>query len=324
MDLNKLKGIIVAVALGDALGAPHEFKYQQVEYTGKLEYPVKLFNRFQGESVYPVGSVTDDTQMTMVLFRHLIVNELTYNPEKIVLEYEQWAKSAKFLGKNTRELFKGVTTYKGYLNRYAKKFNIPVSDWTQKSGASTARGPISDDIIGNWTQSNGSLMRCSPFVLFTDYGNLMTDIKLTNPHPNNIQAGLIYIYIMRELAVNNHLPPIDELFKYTESWDITQVLNDVKNKTVRSIFEKSVKGWVCTALYCALYSIYNIPTFKEAAEYFIKQKGDTDTNAAILGALYGARDGFQKLYLENKDNLDILLRNDELKDLDVLLEVYHQ
>jgi len=295
MNFDKLKGTIVAVALGDA----HEFRHNKAEYTGKLEHNVVLFNRFQGESVYPVGSITDDTQMTMIILNH-IVNNKGYYPEKIVLEYEKWATTAKMMGKNTRELFKGVTTHKGYTSRYNKKFI--------------------DTSINEWTQSNGSLMRCSPFVIFNDYNALQTDVKLTNPHPINIESGFIYMFVMRNLLINDKLPDIDELFKYTNQPAIKDMIMDVKTRMARPISDKSVKGWVVTALYCALYSIYHIPTFKEAAEYFIKQKGDTDTNCAILGGLYGARDGFNKLYLENVYNIDLILKtNKELANLDYLI-----
>ena len=122
---------------------------------------------------------------------------------------------------------------------------------------------------------------------------------------------------MKSLADKNELPDIDSLFKYTKSVDIILVLQDVKNKVIRDIAPKKVKGWVITAFYCALYSIYNIEDVDVAFSFFITKKGDTDTNAAILGALYGAKLGYIKLYELCKDNIDILLQNNLiLKDVD--------
>ena len=49
-------------ALGDALGAPHEFRQNYCNvYTGKLELQSFRFNRFKKETTYyPVGAVSDD------------------------------------------------------------------------------------------------------------------------------------------------------------------------------------------------------------------------------------------------------------------------
>ena len=313
---DKLKGILIALALGDALGAPHEFKYtKHYKYTGTLEYPVKLFNRFQGESVFPVGSVTDDTQMTLTLAVQ-IIQDNKYIKDNVILAYEKWASTAKMLGKNTRALFKGVTTLKGYQNRYTKTFSVPQSEWTQ---------------------SNGSLMRCTPFVIFESYDNLIEDIKLSNPHPVNIETGILYVFILKNL-IQGYLPTIESLLQHIKEPAVIAVLHDVANKIDREIKGpfcssteskkdndvKDIKGWVCTALYCSLYSIYHIPNLSDAYRYFIEKGGDTDTNAAILGALYGARDGYQKLRESESKNIDIILHcpfigpesNPILKDID--------
>ena len=138
MNADKIKGILLGVALGDALGAPHEFHYQKNEYTGELIYEVKLFNRFHGESIFPIGSVTDDTQMTLTLANQ-IIKDKGYNRDNIILAYEKWAATGKMMGKNTRALFKGVKTVKGYQNRYDKIFSAPITEWTQSNGSLNRR-----------------------------------------------------------------------------------------------------------------------------------------------------------------------------------------
>ena len=138
MDTDKIKGILIGLALGDALGAPHEFKYQKDVYTGKLIYEVRLFNRFHGETIFNVGSVTDDTEMTFALLRQ-IIKDGDYVKDNVILAYEEWANHGKMLGKNTRALFKGVKTVKGYQNRYEKIFSVPMGEWTQSNGSLNCR-----------------------------------------------------------------------------------------------------------------------------------------------------------------------------------------
>jgi ADP-ribosylglycohydrolase len=298
MSVDKLKGVFIALALGDALGAPHEFRYSPKNYTGKLEFPIKHINRFHGETVYPVGTVTDDTSMTLVLANQITIDR-RFVKDNVILAYEKWANGTKMLGKNTRELFKGIKTVKGYNNRYQKKFSEPVD---------------------TWTQSNGSLMRCSPFVIFKEYLTLIEDTKLSNPHPVNQECGVIYINVMHHLFYGGVLPNIEKLLEYANQPPVRDVILDVKNKVIRDVAPREVKGWVCTALYCALYSIYHIEDIREAFKFFINKNGDTDTNAAILGALYGAKYGFKLLYEQNSENIDILISaNDNLKNLDILV-----
>jgi len=313
MNPDKIKGIFIGLALGDALGAPHEFNYQHNEYTGKLIHEVKLFNRFHGETVFNVGSVTDDTQMTLTLANQIIrdnyLSEVPiYNKNNVILAYEEWATHGKMLGKNTRALFKNIKTVKGYEGRYNKIFSTSKEEWTQ---------------------SNGSLMRCTPLVIYPDFNPLIIDTALTNPHPVNKDCGIIYSYILKLLSVGRQLPLIDELINYTREQAIIDAITDVKNKVLRDVSPKNVKGWVVTAFYCALYSIYNIDGINEAFKIFITMKGDTDTNGAILGALYGAKLGYNKLYenVINKDNIDILLSNNtilnNIDDIsDKLLKIY--
>ena len=306
MYFNKLKGTLIGHALGDALGAPHESKYNsKLTYTGKLQYNIRSLSKYQGEKIYPIGSVTDDTYMTITLANQLIIDQ-QYNKNNIILAYEKWANSYSRLGVNTRALFKGVKTVRGYQTRYDKQFN---------------------KLQEQWTQSNGSLMRCSPLVIFPEYitngeqSPLVEDIRLTNPHPINSEVGIVYMFILRTLLLNDELPLYENLLNFIVNPLILEVIDDVKNKRERDISNKSIKGWVITALYCGLYAIYNFDNYYIALEWIINKKGDTDTNAAVYGALYGAKYGYKYLYELNPDNIDILLKtNTILQNIDYIAD----
>ena len=302
MYSNKIKGMLTGVALGDALGAPHEFSRSKLIFKGELIYPITITSRFHGIITYPVGTVTDDTQMTLALARQISIDG-KYNENNVILAYERFAKDCKFCGKNTRNLFKGVVTTSGYRNRYSKFFTTPMDEWTQ---------------------SNGSLMRCSPLVVFPGYEDLISDTKLSNPHPNNIECAILYMYVLKSLLIKDQPPELEELFKYCKQPDVISLLNDVKNKKERDIAPKSIKGWICTSLYCALYSVYNVTDITTAFDKYIKCGGDTDTNAAIIGSLYGAKLGYTQLkeVYDRTDNINILFTTNQiLNDIDEISNI---
>lgn len=118
--LDKIKGMFISAFLGDALGAPHEFYCnRKVKYTGKLEHVPFRTSRFQGKQMLSIGQVTDDSEMTLTLLQQILDGK--YDKQKVVLSYLEWANSGLWaMGRNTRELFKGIKTFKGYTKRYEK------------------------------------------------------------------------------------------------------------------------------------------------------------------------------------------------------------
>ena len=86
---DKRNGAILGHALGDALGAPCEF-YPFALYTGVLNTSIVRFSRAYGRQVCPVGQITDDTEMALVLMETL---NSGYTKEKAVVNYMLWANN---------------------------------------------------------------------------------------------------------------------------------------------------------------------------------------------------------------------------------------
>lgn len=283
---DKIKGQIVGLALGDALGAPHEFRCCTAIYTGKLEHKTIYVNtRFKIRHELEVGQYTDDTEMSLALISSIITNG-EYNVDNITMSYLAWANSGTWcLGKNTRALFKGIKTMRGYVNRYNK---------------------MTTNVESEESESNGSLMRCSGLVVLNDLNTVVEDCDITNPTKNNRDVGQLYIRTLSLLLAGRSKEEVyEEIFDTDKcsdkeegySEELTLVLNQVKNKQKRVISGKD-KGWVLHALYCALYYLFYCETYTEAINTIIKLKGDTDTNAAICGVLWGAYLGYEALYQE--------------------------
>ena len=285
--MDTLSGAIIGCALGDALGAPHEFKYcKDNKYTGDLYLKPKFLQRFKGYVYGDIGQVTDDTEMTITMLRS-IKEEGKYKKDKVLMAYLGWANSDGFvfMGKNTRALFKGIKTKRGYENRYKKMLEENSNN-----------------------QSNGALMRCSPLCLH-DIKNVIEDCCLTNPHPICVWTNIIYLHFMKNSDKNDPWKTFDFDNTYKLDKDDKEILIKLivscKDDWKRDVTEN--KGWCLHALYCAIYSFYHFKTYKEAIDFVIRKGGDTDTNAAITGALLGNKFGYKVIYEENKKNIDILL-----------------
>lgn len=289
MDLlDKVRGVFMGEALGDALGAPHEFKYHKSNvYTGLIHHKFKFLSRFQPVKWLVPGSTTDDTEMTLTLAKSLIRNN-GYNEEDVIISYERWANDSLLLGKNTRALFKGVKTIKGYKNRYTKLFN-------------------NEESIQN-SQSNGSMMRCSSLAFIFDNIPTILDCKLTNPSIINIDANLVYVSALRMAILGyNNITIFNTVKDISQTVEVRNVLIDVVNKKSRDI--KNFKGWVLHSLYCSMWSLLYAFNYQEGIDYIINLGGDTDTTVAISGALLGGLFGYNKISSEErtKYNIEIML-----------------
>lgn len=322
---DKIYGTILGHALGDALGAPHEF-YPYGFYTGKLKTPITRYSRYFGKQISSVGQITDDTEMAFIL---MSVLSSGYTKEKAVIEYMHWANNrplagnSPFMGKNTRSLFVIGKSSIPKMSLYESRFKKTFPNEKKKEDA----------------RSNGSMMRFYPlaFVEPSDLSKIDNDI--TNPSKVTFECVDSYLTAIRMAIAGETKENIKSKIKSL-----------LTHKETKEAFEKAcnntfvdvtvMRGYVVHAFYCAFWGLFNFDDYKSAidaiiclgpkenekAKIFIKHRnenlkkgevklGDTDTNAAIAGALLGSFYGLKKIK-ENeitKQNLKILLHCDPNK-----------
>jgi ADP-ribosyl-[dinitrogen reductase] hydrolase len=295
--LDRIKGMLIGLFLGDALGAPHEFRNSKLEYTGKLEHITVWKTQYQGEKRLSPGQITDDSEMTITLARQLIKDK-GYVRDNVILKYLEWCNSDNLwmLGINTRAIFKGIKTMKGYTNRIKKVLELPEE---------------------KRTQSNGALMRCCTLALFSNCSELaQKDCSITNPNSICIQTEIMYVFFLRRLLLGDDFKLSDLIDTFplyiSKNEEIGKLFSQLKNDE-RDVGKN--KGWVLHSFYCAMLVLDREYTFTKAMGEIIKRRGDTDTNAGIAGALLGAKYGYKKLYEEQKENIDIILNLDSTKNI---------
>ena len=293
--VDRLRGGFLGLSLGDALGGPYELRnsFSLNEYNGTIYQPVKWKARYGPILSSQIGSVTDDTSMTIALLWVILKNQ-GWNEEETIIAYENWANSGiKFLGKNTRALFHGVKTVNGYRSRKAK---LDLSKM----------------------ESNGSLMRAFPLILLFQYLSedqayltALSDTNLSNDNPVNRDATLIYLTILRfVLQETSPQEGVPQLISLAQTEPIKIAITEAAQGINRNLTIN--KGWVAHAIYCSVQGWIQIATgktFAEVINWIILKGGDVDTNACIAGSILGCYLGEEKMLQEpiTANNINIIL-----------------
>lgn len=314
---NRVLGMLFIHALGDAKGAPYELRGKAIPYSTDINNVICQLSRWQGKRYGVPGQATDDSAMTSLVLQALVVerkenwNKKEFEQKMIDLYSEWGCSSPSGLGKNTRKLFcHNLKTIGKRRERYLQHFNDPENNHEKN-------------------QSNGSLMRASPFAILDSLDEVLRlasiDTRLTNNNQVNEDSTRIYVTLLHHL-----LHDIKPTFNQVRNWasDLTEkvkkVIENALGKSPQWDLEKG-KGWVLNSLwatfdaYRRLYERNGNMTPDEfiGSIYILKNpktgkylNTDSDTNAAIAGAVYGAWHGhlfLQEKYKSYTDDLKILL-----------------
>ena len=284
---DRAAGAILASAAGDALGAPHEFG-------PPLDAAVELRMSGGGSFGWKPGEWTDDTQMALALLTPLARGDR-----------DVAAVEAGFLA-----WYAAGATDVGHQTRAVLRVGAPL--------AVAARRHLEQH--PDYAAGNGGLMRVGPAGLsfsgeparIAEYAAATT--ALTHADPDCIDASVLWAVAIDHTIRNAPLP--------SELWDFgaavvaglghvpeerrtrwAQLIDQARSEPGASFRNN---GWVVAAFQAALAAIVHTPTPDDSApsrhlvaaiEAAVRFGGDTDTVAAIAGALLGARWGATALPL---------------------------
>lgn len=276
---ERYQGAIVGLAVGDALGFP-------VEFIGSEEirrrYGPHGVTDFVPPRTHPLGSYTDDTQMSLAVARALLhsgrgsVDEVL---SAIAAELARWAQSPE----NDRA--PGSTTMSACRRLAAGR------TW-RESGVSESKGC-------------GSTIRTAPVGLYylRDRDRLIEiagqSSIITHGHPSAV-AGAIANALAVALAVLG--TPPDEILR-----DITETTASIspefaeKMRQVPEVLQMAPDGafdvlgdaWVAEeAMACGLYCFLRSPAdYRTTVLTAANTSGDSDSVACIAGGISGAYNG---------------------------------
>ena len=278
---DRAVGAVLGSAAGDALGAHYEFGPSL-----PAEAPVDMIGG--GAFGWAPGEWTDDTQMALAILGVLATGST--DAGEVEAAFRRWhASGPADVGNQTRaELSRPGSLAEAARRRYESQ-----------PGSSAG---------------NGSLMRTGPVGLAhprdpASVAALARDLSsLTHADPDCVDACVLW-----SVAIDHtiyHAPPSDQPWDWTGSLRsaLVQLEPERQNRWATLIAEAADaqptdftrNGWVVHAFQAALAAICSTPVpeghdaarhLQLALEQAVRSGGDTDTVAAIAGAMLGARWG---------------------------------
>lgn len=262
--LSRAQGCLMGQLAGDSLGGLVEFSSRE-SILGKYPDGVRLLED-GGTWGTLAGQPTDDSEMALMLARSLVRNK-AFDKDDVLKSYRYWLDSHPFdCGFTTSSGLRGNPNFQ--------------------------------------SQANGALMRISPLGIFgakcslEDVGKwARQDAELTHPHIVCRQASELFAKAIAYSIANG--PSTKELYgvilDYARQMDADpSLVIAVENAGKQPPEDYMInQGWVLVALQNALWQLVSAKNLEEAVVSTVMCGGDTDTNAAICGALYGAVAGIE-------------------------------
>ncbi|MCH1929556.1 ADP-ribosylglycohydrolase family protein [Shewanella sp. A25] len=282
--IDRAKGALIGLALGDALGTTLEFQ-------PRPKSPMVTSLMGGGPFRLKPGQWTDDTAMMLCLADSLIERGAS-DPEDQMRRYIDWRDN----GHNscTGTCFDIGTTVAKALRRFEQEGNaLAGSDAPHSAG-------------------NGSLMRIAPVALLTHYASVSFALKMaeeasrtTHAEQRCIDACQFMTYMLHTLLNSDTekvankkalLSPFDPIFaQLMENMhpEFVTVING--SYRLKSREEIKSTGFVVDSLEAALWCFWHSDNFEDGAVLAANLGGDADTIAAIYGQLAGAYYGYEAL-----------------------------
>lgn len=284
---------LVGCAIGDALGNPFEMKLSNYQPLMDWEGDFREGGTFWWGQP---GQYTDDTLMSIALAASLLEKQ-GYDPTDASLKYLAWMESG-----NTRGI--GGTTA-------AALTRVKLGAQWQESGLQF--NPDSTPVGGN-----GTAMRASPIGLFyrSNIPDLLQaaflDASVTHnshePQMGSIAVALATAFLANgthsQIGVMEEVKDIlsDSLVK--DKLELGLKLLEEKADPAEALALIGSNGYVPETVGAAFYCFAATDNFRDAVIMAVKAGGDTDTTAAIVGAMAGTYYGLEGIPDEYKNQVE--------------------
>lgn len=265
---DRAAGALLGAAVGDALGVPYEYGSRPLDAE-----PAMLGGGLGG---YARGQWSDDTEMTCVIARVAATGADLRRPESLDAVADGfcawYASHPRDVGIQTRSVLARVTPGPGS----AVRMREVAAGMHRLTGRSAG---------------NGSLMRTAPVALahLGDPDAIVAAARavsaLTHHDPTAGDACALWCLAIDHAVRTGELDVGVGLSRVDPMW--AGLLADPAAPSDLA----ASNGWVVDALRAACSAVRGAPTFADGVVAAVRGGGDTDTVAAIAGALLGACHG---------------------------------
>lgn len=261
---SRARGALLGLAAGNALGVPTEF----------LGTPEAIQRRFPGGilDIQPGAAEPwdDDLALTVVLGEELLEPEVSL--ERLATRWIEWMRTDG----------RGIGIWTSIALTHIANHGSPPSETGGRAG-------------------NGTVSRCIPVALATlnSPRNLISGTYHTAAltHPDErCTWGAVAINIAAHCLLRGIVDFIPEVLQaLTENQAPDELIQAVRRVPLQKREKLPVtgpgEGYVVHCVEIALWFAYHEPNFERGLLWLVNAGGDTDTNAAVAGALMGIRDG---------------------------------
>jgi ADP-ribosylglycohydrolase/fructose-1,6-bisphosphatase/inositol monophosphatase family enzyme len=260
--LARAQGALLGQVAGDSLGALVEFETAATIEARDPDGPRRLENGGRWDLL--AGQPTDDSELALTLARSIVAQD-AFEREAVLDAYRDWLRSSPF-------------------------------DVGDTVGAALRDHP------NPASQANGSLMRASPLGVYAHaLDTSLTaelarqDASLTHPSPVCADATAAFVVaIAHAVRVGGGaLGAWRAAMEWADAGGaallVREALEAAREKP--PVCDQGSEGWVRIALQNAFFELLHAPSLEAGVVATVRRGGDTDTNAAIAGALLGAVHG---------------------------------
>ena len=279
---SRANGVLLGLACGDALGRPVEFKppHRIAEEHGRVTEMLA-----NGTHRQPAGTITDDTELALRNARSLD-KEGKFEPPAVVDGFVEWYDSDPFdIGGLTAATLRRLASGGDWSE-------IGIEEWKHLPEGRNA--------------GNGSVMRYAPYgvVFHSNMDDLVTASRvssaITHADPR-CQWSCVVLNVTIAGLLSGDDDPLGTALDLAEDGpaEVQEVVASIQKVLSGDIDPDTVdlknSGYVVTTLQAGLYHGLAAETAEEAIIDAVMMGGDTDTIAAVAGAVAGARFGREAL-----------------------------
>lgn len=278
--VSRAQGCLVGLAAGDALGSAVEFLTQEQIAERFPDGRVRMANGGTHNTSH--GQPTDDTELALALTDALLGSR-THDLVRTMAEYNAWLASRPFdVGNTIRAGLSGAR----------------LSD-SESNGAMMRVAPLAVRMVSRpiteiieAARLDAMLTHVSPVVRDSNAAyalGLVFAMRAAIPHRSGTIAepsGRAILHAVRDVAKQYAFHP-----------KVRQALVDASTMPDDVRLDGPDQGWCLLALRNAFYQLYHADSVEKAILDTARRGGDTDTTAAIAGALVGAQLGLRRIPL---------------------------